>query len=556
MCLAACDGDQAGAPSAPPLAPIPPPPEPPRATGRRPSVWLVVGGSGKDVPIGAYFTVDPSHVEAVDVEVLSEDENVARARLNGTGLMSVVTVEPVGEGVVRIHVIVRTPAGSAELQILIDVLAVPTDSPQVVLEPTWSLVEGGSRREFFLGSFITTGDWNQDRATDVEAGSANENVVTVRLDGDGLAAIISVAPVGVGETTVVLAARNAAGSAVLRIRTTVVPAELPRLTGQIGPLTMVAGSRERLFGVDHSFEPRGLHLEARSLDESVMRAAVLPRTATDGISVGNSVSFTPVGPGETFVVITARNAAGSAVMTVGVTVLDKLRLGLASRAGPAGGPAVRLVEGSRWNVEIQPVVRKVSYLSHADVTIGIATDAPADELIVPESLTIESLVGNGRRVFFPIEAPADDTPGEPERDYTISLVSAEGLPSWAELSEEPLRVTVLDSLSANCEDLRVIPSLDRVSDGVRYGTFRIQAPHPDTALSWVEPYVNRTGSDPTWFGVAPHVFPERLLFRELRDGFEQEVRLRWWDGDLRWTIEAPGCEPIELHCDEFTCAVR
>ena len=52
------------------------------------------------------------------------------------------------------------------------------------------------------------------------------------------------------------------------------------------------------------------------------------------------------------------------------------------------------------------------------------------------------------------------------------------------------------------------------------------------------------------------MFPERLLLRPLGTGFEQEVLLRWWDGDLRLTVQAPGCEPVELHCDEFTCDVR
>lgn len=525
----------------------PPAPEPPRPVGSPPLLRLAVGGSGKDVPIGEWFTVDPRHVDVVEVEVLSDDQHVATARLRGTGLMSVVTVEPVGEGRVSIRVTVRTPAGSAQHWISASVLPAPTDPPRIDHEPEWSLVDGGGRPLFSLDGMITTGDWNQDRATDVEARSANENVVTVRLEGVGLTGTLTVAPVSVGETTVVLTARNAAGSAVLPIRTTVVPAEPPRLTGQMGPFTLVAGSGGFGTGGDAYFEPPGARVEARSLDETVVLA-----TANET----ETVSFKAVGPGETFVVITARNAAGSAEMIVRVTVLDKLRVGLVSRAGLAGGPAVRLVEGSRWNVEVRPL-HKVDYAGSRDlVTIGIGTDAPADELIVPESLTTELLATGLERIFFPIEAPADDTPGEPERDYTIALVSAKGLPPWMELSEEPLRVTVLDSPSAACEDLRVHASLDRVSDGVRHGTFRIQAPHPDTALSWVEPYVNRTAWDLIWFSVAPHVFPERLLFRELRDGFEQEVRLRWWDGDLRWTIEAPGCEPIELHCDEFTCAVR
>ena len=172
------------------------------------------------------------------------------------------------------------------------------------------------------------------------------------------------------------------------------------------------------------------------------------------------------------------------------------------------------------------------------MTIRIATDAPADQLRVPESVSAEY----GHRLAVPVGALADDVPGEPEATYTVSLASGGDLPPWIELSDEPIRVTVLDSPGAACEDLRVEVSLARTSGTMRRGTFRIQAAHPDTSMSWEAPYVDRTSSRPIWRTVAPHVFPERLLLRPLGTGFEQEVRLRWWDGDLRLTVQAPGCE--------------
>ena len=538
-----------------PVMVVPPGPEPPRPVGKPSSLRLVVGGSAKDVPVGEYFTVDPSHTEAVEVEAVSEDESVAVARLGGTGLMSVVTVEPVGEGFVWIRVVVTTPAGSATQSIGVHVVPAPTNPPRVVYEPRpLMLVAGGTWHRWRLLNLFTTGDAVEDDRTEVEARSEDDRVVTVRIEDDGhhekgLYWYLIVTPVSPGETTVAVRAWNAAGSALLRIRINVLPAEAPRVTGRLGPLTMVAGSGGFGTTTDGYFEPPGLLVEARSLDETVMIA----EANHTGV-----VSFHPVGPGETFVVVTASNAAGTAEMIVKATVLAKLRLGLVSRAGPASGPPVRLSEGGQWNIEIQSLDREVSGAGGYGhpVTLGIATDAPADELIVPESITTDRLAEGIDRIFFPIEAPADDVPDEPERTYTVSLVSAEGLPPWMELSETPLRVTVVDSPAAACEDLRVDASLDRVSDGVRRGTFRIQAPHPDTWVSWAEPYVIRTGFQLIWHSVAPHVFPERMPFRELSDGFEQEVRLRWWEGDLRLTIGAPGCEPIELHCDEFTCDIR
>ena len=289
----------------------------------------------------------------------------------------------------------------------------------------------------------------------------------------------------------------------------------------------------------------------RSLDEKVVGVSAENGATSDTFYAG--VDFDPVGPGETSVVLTASNAAGKAETTVRVTVLEKLRLELLSQMGPAGGPPLRLREGAQWNLLIR-ALDEGAYAStqRRRVTIRIATDAPADQLRVPESVSAEY----GHRLAVPVGALADDVRGEPEATYTVSLAPGGDLPPWIELSEEPIRVTVLDSPGAACEDLRVEVSLARTSGTMRRGTFRIQAAHPDTSVSWAAPYVDRTSSHPVWRTVAPHVFPERLLLRPLGTGFEQEVRLRWWDGDLRLTVQAPGCEPVELHCDEFNCDVR
>ena len=527
-------------------------PAPVRAVGEPPSATLLAGGSGRDVPVGEYFAVDPSHSDAVEVEAVSEDEGVAVARLTGAGLMSVLTIEPVGPGNTWIRIVVRIPGWSATQWISVTVLAEPPEPPRVIGEPEpLSLVEGGAWLFVRLQRLFSTGDWDRDHAVEVEARSENADVVTVRHEGTGLFADLTVTPVRPGETAVVVTVRNLGGAATARIPATVLPAAPLRVARSFGPLAFVAGTRGTAWGVSDVFEPPGYLLEARSLDEKVVRVSAENGATSRYFYAG--VDFDPVGPGETSVVLTASNAAGKAETTVRVTVLEKLRLELLSQLGPAGGPPLRLREGAQWNLLIR-ALDEGAYAStqRRRVTIRIATDAPADQLRVPESVSAEY----GHRLAVPVEALADEVGGEPEATYSVSLAPGGDLPPWIELSEEPIRVTVLDSPGAACEDLRVDASLARTSGTMRRGTFRIQAAHPDTSVSWAAPYVDRTSSHPVWRTVATHVFPERLLLRPLGTGFEQEVRLRWWDGDLRLTVQAPGCEPVELHCDEFNCDVR
>ena len=527
-------------------------PAPVRAVGEPRPATLVAGGAGRDVPVGEYFVVDPSQRDAVEVEAVSEDEGVAVARLTGAGLMSVLTIEPVGPGDTWIRIVVRIPGWSATQWISVTVLAEPPEPPRVIGEPEpVSLVEGGAWLFVRLERLFSTGDRDQDRAVEVEARSENENVVTVRHEGTGLFADLTVTPVRPGETAVVVTVRNLGGAATARIPATVLPAEPLRVAEPFGPLAFVAGTRPTSWSVTNVFEPPGYLLEARSLDETVVRVWARNGSTSDFFYSG--LAFELVGLGEATIVLTASNAAGKAETTVRVTVLEKLRLELLSQMGPAGGPPLRLREGAQWNLWIRALDEGAyAETQRRRVTIRIATDAPADQLRVPESVSAEY----GHRLAVPVGALADDVRGEPEATYTVSLASGGDLPPWIELSDEPIRVTVLDSPGAACEDLRVEVSLARTSGTMRRGTFRIQAAHPDTSVSWEAPYVDRTSSHPVWRTVATHVFPERLLLRPLGTGFEQEVRLRWWDGDLRLTVQAPGCEPVELHCDEFTCDVQ
>ena len=141
-------------------------------------------------------------------------------------------------------------------------------------------------------------------------------------------------PVRSGETAVVVTVRNLGGAATARIPAIVIPAEPLRVARSFGPLAFVAGTRGTAWGVSDVFEPPGYLLEARSLDEKVVRVSAENGATSRYFYAG--VDFEPVGPGETSVVLTASNAAGKAETTVRVTVLEKLRLELLTRWGRRG----------------------------------------------------------------------------------------------------------------------------------------------------------------------------------------------------------------------------
>ena len=106
--------------------------------------------------------------------------------------MSVVTVEPMRAGDTVVRVVVRTPAGSATQVIRVTVLAAPAEPPRAVREPEpITLVVGGSWQRVYLPGLLTTGDWNQDLATEVARIShthgPQEGLNSPRHDGgDGL----------------------------------------------------------------------------------------------------------------------------------------------------------------------------------------------------------------------------------------------------------------------------------------------------------------------------------------------------------------------------------
>ena len=420
-----------------------------------------------------------------------------------------------------------------------------TEPNQVVgpAEPV-TLVDGGSARHVPLDRLFSGGDPGTVAVT-----SEDETVVTAQFVSDVAPPYVNIAPAGPGETTVVVTATTAAGSATQRIPATVQAAEAPRVIGEIPPAVLVAGARGIHWSLDAVFEPAGLRVEVESPDDAVVLAE-----GVDGY--GGSLTLAPVGPGEVSVTVTASNAAGHADATMAVRVLDKLRIGLRSRAGAAGG-GIRLVEGARLRLEIRPQERVLAAHAAGVVTFRVVSEGPEGQVELPETVSAGRLGDFDERTAFAVAALRDETAGEEDAAYSISLApEAEGLPSWMEIVPDEISLVVVDSPAADCSRLAVDGAIRQVTGGSVRGTVTIQAPHPDTSLNFISPYVERPRQAATWRTAAAYVFPEALPYQEMPEGFEQTVRLRWWDQDLRLTVEAPGCEPIEMVCGESGCEVE
>ena len=551
LLLAGCGGDEGGTATAPAPPATPPPPSgpPPRAVETPVTVNLAQGGAARRVRLADLFEADPA-AGTVTWRAASGDPGVAAAAVEGTGIDAVLVVTPVGPGTVRITVTATNGGGAASKAVEVTVLTASTTPPRAVepVEPI-ILVDGGAERLVPLERLFSTFHPLRIATLAVEVASENEGVVTAAFVADPAAPAVRVVPVAVGEAGLVLSASNGAGAATQRLPVAVRAAETLRVSGEVADVVLVAGARGLHWTVADVFEPAGFRLAAESLDEAVVVAA-----GVDGY--GGSLTLAPVGPGETPVVLTAENAAGSARATVAVTVLEKLRIGLANRAGSGGG-TLRLAEGAGLSLEIRPLERALAAEAPGLVQLRIAVEGPEGQLEVPETVTVARLGHFDERAAFAVEALADEADGEDEAIFAVSLSpEAEGLPPWMEIVTDAVLLTVRDAPAADCAVLAVDGSVRQRSGRRTTGDFVIQSAHPDASVSFISPYLERESRRSPWRNAAANIFPDALPYRGMPEGFEQTVRLRWWDGDLRFRLTAPGCEPVEMVCAGIVCGVE
>ena len=263
----------------------------PRAVGTFAPVSLSVGGATVDVDVAHAFT--PA---GVPVEARSRNTGIVAATLNG----SVVTLTAVGPGNTSVDVTARNASGSATLSISVNVTAA---APQAVgtVAPV-SLSTGGAAVNVDVAAAFTPA------GVPIEARSLNTGVVNATVNGS----VVTLTPVGPGNASVEVTARNASGSATLSITVAVAAAAptAPVAVGTLAPAPLAVGGAAVEVDVAAAFTPAGVPIEARSLNTGVVTATVN----------GSVVTLSPVGPGNTSVEVTARNASGSATLSITVAV--------------------------------------------------------------------------------------------------------------------------------------------------------------------------------------------------------------------------------------------
>ena len=270
----------------------------PQAVGTLEPVTLMVEGPAVEVDVADAFT-------PADVTISARyTGNVASLDVTVEG--TVVTIAPRGAGNSAVEVTARNSAGSATQTFLVTVLPVPPEAVGTV--DAVALVDGGaSVQRNFWRAF--EGFWRT-----LEARSNDTGIVTAVMDDDRWAVFT---PVGVGNTTVVVTARNAGGSASHTISVSVVTA-VPQKIGTLNPDTIAfTGTRFLAVHIANIFAPAAVRVEAESNDTEVVTAEVI----TVGPDREPIVKVTPTGLGTTTVVITGSTANGSASYTWEITVV-------------------------------------------------------------------------------------------------------------------------------------------------------------------------------------------------------------------------------------------
>ena len=236
---------------------------------------------------------------------------------------------------------------------------------------------------------------------------------------------------------------------------------------------------------------------------------------------------------------------------------------IANPLEPRSGVPVQLLEGGGFYAEVQiPGLVYTSDLQDlfgttADFTLRIVTDAPPDQLVVPDSVVPQfpeiRVLGLAR---FPVEAPADAVDGEPDATWEIRLAPpAGGLPAGMAVADDVLRVVVADVPRAECGALSLRGSLRGGSSLATRALVTLDSPHLYAGLSLVAPYQPKVFDSPHH----PIIFPEEFPFEESAGGFRTTIPIRWtgqFHGPLRLTAQLPGCTPLPLTCGETGCSNR
>ena len=208
------------------------------------------------------------------------------------------------------------------------------------------------------------------------------------------------------------------------------------------------------------------------------------------------------------------------------------------------------------------------------VSIFVRTDAPPTILSVSPQIWVGGFSAPG---LVEIQAVESASSGEPRETYGVWL-EEDPTVMWAEgwgpaIDDRALRIAVVETPSPppSCETLelragvaagrrdggtRARLTFGAFADDFRSGTITLRTDHPDTSLSLLSRYkMPYEDLDPesdrarVQYHLYPTTFAFGLEFRETAGGFEQTMSLGWFD-ELHLRAEAPGCDAVDLSCDE------
>ena len=276
----------------------------------------------------------------------------------------VLTLTPVGAGRTSVNVTARPESGGSSTKPFYVTVLPMTPQPVGTLEPI-TLRDDGPAVEVDVADAFTPAD-----VTISARYTGNTANIAVEVDGT----VVTVTPRSPGNNVVEVTARNSAGSATQTFGVTVLPLA-PEAVGSIDAVELVTGGATAQRNVWNLFNNRWTALEAASNDTGVVTAT------TDN---DRWVTFTPVGAGNTTVVVTARNAGGSDSHTVSVSVVTAVP----EKIGTLNPETIRLLGNNYLVVHVanvfSPASLKVTARStNTDVvTAEMTTDAPTTDPIV------------------------------------------------------------------------------------------------------------------------------------------------------------------------------
>ncbi len=252
------------------------------------------------------------------------------------------------------------------------------------------------------------------------------------------------------------------------------------------------------------------------------------------------------------------------------------RLIPAGFGGPLFQPDVPLLLEPGMRITV-PVMVAFGDFGNADgipgVLVRVITDAPPTALTVSEQVAVLSYREPGLVEIHASAGGAARTAGtwsvwlaaHPEQRWS---------PGWGlELDERRLRVEVAETGRSPplCEHLdltndvapgtrdggiRAPLTFGPLAEDFRAGTITLRTDHPDASLSLLSVYrMPYEDLDPqsdrarVRYNPYPTAFAFGLGLRETTAGIEQTLTLGWFDG-LHLRAEAPGCDPVQLSCDQ------